>query len=559
MRPTRLSLCLAVLALTPTTGHADFLVGRVVDANGVGIPDIDIDVKNEGSGGDPIILNDGTDAMGFFTTTVPDGEYRVSFTPPPPPITTFLAFEVDDVTLVGTLDMGVLVMDRGVGVFGSVTGPDGLPVSGLNLDVVDELVDEEVDPLPYDFTNAFGLFAMSVPAGPIDVQIKPNVLSGLAPYSIRMNPSEDVILDPIQLETGFPVTFLLQDVNALPLNNVDLDVVDLVTGEDVFTPGDNSNLGGLLDVILPAGQYEFEFCPPNGSPLAAASLVMTVAGPTDGGIVTLQPGVLFSGVVTRAGGIPVGGVDIDVRPVGGGPSIPACGDSTNALGAYSFIVPPGTYQVDYTPPSDQFLRALTINSLPINTAVAQNVTLSPGFFAEYCNGDGGDQAGCTACPCGNTAPIGTHGGCLNSAGRSASIMVTGTPAVSNDLLRVEGRSANGNTFGILTSGNNRLPANAVNPCFGADSGVTSSVLNGLRCVGGGFQRHGSRPTDSDGDIGVTTNGWGPPNGPPQGLIAQGAFSSGQIRHFQIFYREPAAALCGLGQNTTNAVSVTFVP
>ena len=62
-----------------------------------------------------------------------------------------------------------------------------------------------------------------------------------------------------------------------------------------------------------------------------------------------------------------------------------------------------------------------------------------------------------------------------------------------------------------------------------------------------------------GNVGQTTPGWGPPSGPPVGLIAQGGFGAGQTRHYQVVYRENAALVCMRGLNTSNAVSVTFQP
>ena len=40
-------------------------------------------------------------------------------------------------------------------------------------------------------------------------------------------------------------------------------------------------------------------------------------------------------------------------------------------------------------------------------------------------------------------------------------------------------------------------------------------------------------------------------------MAQAGFANGQTRRFQTFYREDPLLICGAGQNTSNAVSVTF--
>ena len=177
----------------------------------------------------------------------------------------------------------------------------------------------------------------------------------------------------------------------------------------------------------------------------------------------------------------------------------------------------------------------------------------------FCFGDGGNQMGCTECRCGNNAPVGSGGGCLNSAGQSAVLIATGDPSVASDTLHFDMTGGNLNTFGILVSGDNQLPAQAANPCFGLNTGIAPLLLDGLRCTAQNEIRHGSRSTDAAGDVGFTNNGWGPPNNPMTGIIAQGGFTSGQTRHFQVFYREDDTLVCQSGQNTTNGVTVTFQP
>ena len=79
-------LSVAGVALLTSLASADLLVGQVVDSNGAPVAGLDIDVKNNGSGGTPTIFNDGTDAGGFFAVTIPAGDYDVIFNPPPPPL-----------------------------------------------------------------------------------------------------------------------------------------------------------------------------------------------------------------------------------------------------------------------------------------------------------------------------------------------------------------------------------------------------------------------------------------------------------------------------------------
>lgn len=182
----------------------------------------------------------------------------------------------------------------------------------------------------------------------------------------------------------------------------------------------------------------------------------------------------------------------------------------------------------------------------------------------HCNGDGGDQLGCTNCPCGNNSSPGTLGGCLNSAGTSAKLIAYGDTSTSlpfgstNDL----GFSLTGappSVFALLTSGDAVAPLGAVNPCFGLQSGVQALVFDGLRCAALNIRRHGGRATTSNGDVSVLTGAWGGTGNPMVGIAAMGGFNSGQTRYFQVVHRDDALLSCMRGLNTSQAVEVQFTP
>ncbi len=186
-------------------------------------------------------------------------------------------------------------------------------------------------------------------------------------------------------------------------------------------------------------------------------------------------------------------------------------------------------------------------------------------YAEMCNGDGGDQVGCTNCPCGNNAPAGRVGGCLNSAGYSAHLIASGDASVSlpsgdSSDLRFVLTGAPSNAFCILNSGDAVAPGNVANPCFGQYSGAQAAAFDGLRCAITNTRRHGGRSADLYGAVGIAGNPWGGQGGPPAGIAQAGAgFTSGQIRFFQVVYRDDATLGCMRGLNTSQAVRVIFVP
>ncbi len=153
----------------------------------------------------------------------------------------------------------------------------------------------------------------------------------------------------------------------------------------------------------------------------------------------------------------------------------------------------------------------------------------------YCFGDGSG----TACACGNEVLPGSGAGCRNETGTGAALSATGAPSGVNDSMVFNVNGASPNSFGLLFSGDNQLA-----------SGLGVVAFDGLRCMGGGLVRHGTRAINAVGRNLVT---WG------TGTIAQGMFVSGQTRNYQCFYRSSTTEVCMTGVNTSNAVAVTFLP
>ncbi len=201
------------------------------------------------------------------------------------------------------------------------------------------------------------------------------------------------------------------------------------------------------------------------------------------------------------------------------------------------------------------------SALAAGMLLALGVARADSDFTMVCLGDGGDQAGCTPCPCGNEAPIGSGGGCLNASGFGAVLLPSGTASVSADTLRFAAIHCEPGGAAILMSGSVTLPVNPANPCAGLDSGIQSASFDGLRCVGGNVLRHGIRGINASGAIGTTpqSNGWGPPDNPAGGLMLHGAFVAGETRTFQVIFRTNPTLTCGNARNSTQGVEVTIEP
>ncbi len=189
----------------------------------------------------------------------------------------------------------------------------------------------------------------------------------------------------------------------------------------------------------------------------------------------------------------------------------------------------------------------------------------PSIGTSLCFGDGGDQLGCTNCPCMNNASVGAAGGCLNSAGDSSVVAAAGDSSVSlptggSTDLRFVLSGAPPGAFCILNSGDGVAPSNMANPCFGLSSGAQAVQFDGLRCAITNTRRHGGRSADSNGEVGTTNSPWGGAGGPPVGIANAGAgFVAGQTRYFQAINRDDPLLSCMRGLNTSQAVEVTFTP
>jgi hypothetical protein len=188
-------------------------------------------------------------------------------------------------------------------------------------------------------------------------------------------------------------------------------------------------------------------------------------------------------------------------------------------------------------------------------------------FPDHCNGDGGDQMGCTNCPCMNNAPMGSIGGCLNSSGAGTRLSATGDASVSLPAgdttdLRFTLEQAPGGAFSVLLSGAGLAPLNPANPCFGMGSGAQAADRDGLRCAVQGTLRHGGRSANAVGEV-MDSAGpsrvWGGEAQPNAGIAGQAGFLAGQTRFFQVTHREDPTLVCMRGLNTSQAVEVVFTP
>jgi len=354
----RLLTVTPLLLLIGNLASADAITGRVVDANGVGVAGVDIDLISLGGGGNPHEANDGTDANGYFTTTCDAGVYQVRFYAPPPPTTSLVTGIVSPVVVVGTKNMGTVVLQTGAVVSGTAKNAANLPVGNVKVNAYHATTGVQHH-VKANLTNAFGSFALALPDNtPLRLEVLTNLVpvQVLVPREFEFTPIGNTSLGNITLHTGHHVTATVRTAAGIAVIGADVDVTDLANGKTLFTPSDNTNSFGIFDVVVPPGSYDLDVTRPAGMVLVSVDVNnLAVNAATNLGTLTMRDGVFLSGTVRDHRGQPVLAADVNVYEVSTGLSLALGSDNTNVAGFYTVVVPPVLIDVVFSPPGPHYV------------------------------------------------------------------------------------------------------------------------------------------------------------------------------------------------------------
>jgi hypothetical protein len=340
------------------------------------MPGVNIDAIRLSNGNNIDVLNDGTNAAGQFTSTLPADVYDLWFFPPAPPSTSHVTYVLRNVVVAGTKNLGTIQLQAGIFLSGHLQTTGGAPIGGLDLRVTDNVTGFEV-PLMGNSTNAFGNFQVAVPKNSIDVLLdgasaQPTFV--LVSQTLTLSPTVDTNLGNITMQPGFIVSGHVQRTsNSLPVAGVDLDVKNVVTGESLVLNNDNTNSTGDFSIIVGAGTYDIDFAAPNTLRLAGRRVAsLAVNANTTVPTVSLDAGALVSGIVKSFDNVVQVNADVDVYRQASGEIVPSFADNTSATGAYSVVVPLGTVEIAFHPPSYSVPLASDVHS---NMLVTVDTTL----------------------------------------------------------------------------------------------------------------------------------------------------------------------------------------
>ena len=175
----------------------------------------------------------------------------------------------------------------------------------------------------------------------------------------------------------------VRDAGGNPVADADLDFDDAITGERIYTPGDNTDQDGFYTVCVLPGIYNISYAPPAGTHLLGSQHfnVDLTSGQDTLINVTLGFGVVISGVLTDSSGGPVGEVDFDADVISTGERIYTPNDNSDSLtGAYWVVVPPETYRLRYQPPAGTRWLGMQLDSVPVFADTVIDLILEEGFL-----------------------------------------------------------------------------------------------------------------------------------------------------------------------------------
>ena len=208
------------------------------------------------------------------------------------------------------------------------------------------------------------------------------------------------------------------------------------------------------------------------------------------------------------------------------PNLIACSSSTNAAAGTDFDVT--IADSTGTPVPVTVLGAV---STPFEVVFVQFTVADPApAFTAFCFGDGTGAA----CPCANNGVAGN--GCASSVNANgANLTATGSASIAND------------SFALQASG---MPnSNAL--YFQGTTQIASAFGDGLRCAGGSVIR-----------LGTKTNVAGASSYPVAGdqtISVRAALLAGDVRNYQVWYRNAAAFCTASTFNLTNGLNVVWQP
>lgn len=388
------ALGLSAVAVSGTTSLGQItlqpgfvLSGTVDDSGGLPVANADINVYDQATGTKLLTPDDNTGLAGAFAVVVPAGTYTVRASPPATVL--LVAQEIEDVAVNGTTSMGTITLPPGFLLTGTVVDAQTqAPIADVDIDVDHAVTGRRVI-TPGDNTNAGGVFAAVVPFGLYHVSFDPDpgvLYAGREVYNVFVSTTHD--MGVVTLQQGFAVTGTLTSPSGA-VAAADIDVDSTTTGARVYVPHDETDANGSFSIVLPAGSYIMELEPPVSAGLVGTRTgTITVNGPTTLSPISVQPGFTVSGTVQGWNGSGESGAQVDFIDPATGEELITPGNETDSGGAFSAVVPSGTWDVEVQTAKGSLSRDTLITGFPVAGPASLNPILNLVPVGTYISGLG---------------------------------------------------------------------------------------------------------------------------------------------------------------------------
>lgn len=366
-------LILPLLALASGLAEAGVVTGHLVDSEGHAVANALLQFRPDSGGDLPFVQGGFTDADGNFSAAVtPDGAYDIHVFPPAPPVSLVPTTRIDAVTVgLAPNALGDVVLEVGALVTGRVVSSAGAPlVAGMNFLGAPHF--QKLD-FTYGESNANGYFQVAVPKGPVTLLFKPGPVpyyggpsTSATQHSCYVDGPTDV--GDVVMPAGFALSASVREAaGGASVVDADIEVVEPSTGEVLYTPDNQTNAAGFFQVVIPEGSYDVRVLPKPGDDLSPLVLHDVAVPPaTYLGALNLAAGFELRGRVRDQAHVAVEGATVALVDVQSGALLHVAGNVTAADGRYSFVVPPGTYDVTFSAPFAAPLGALEVPGVVVD-------------------------------------------------------------------------------------------------------------------------------------------------------------------------------------------------
>jgi len=343
-------------------------------SNNAGVANADIDVHDTLSNFKIATPFDFTDGTGFYKIVVPPGSYNVTFQPQ---VVTGLA-PVESLRVLVLADRALnAAVPAGFTLSGNVQRAGGGGLPNINIKFVNSTTGAKV-PLANHFTNALGNYAVVAVPGTYTVEFEPpkstrRAAKDFPNFALNSNMTLNVTLDSGRVVSGF-----IRDSSSNPIFEVDFDAFATPSGNELYTPSDNTDSTGFYEAIVPPGTFDLAYTPPLASRFAGVSFAgVSIANDTAINL-TLRHGVQLSGTVRDSSANPIPSVRVRAF---GSPEAPLAKGTTDAAGNFAGILTPGTYSLHFIPASNSLFDSLVTGGIQVRVDSTIAVTLSRKPFS----------------------------------------------------------------------------------------------------------------------------------------------------------------------------------